>query len=95
MCGKGQIPAPVWAPRPLTPAARTEFELPDKYEFVRALGKGAYGFVCLFKIGAQGDKEVAVKKVGPFRGGMRKRSGAWCHPSGRGPRAFGRRAAAL
>jgi len=40
-----------------------EFELPEKYEFVRALGKGAYGFVCLFKIGSQGDKEVAVKKV--------------------------------
>lgn len=25
------------------------FELPENYEFVRALGKGAYGFVCLFK----------------------------------------------
>eukprot|EP00284_Hemiselmis_tepida_P004370 CAMPEP_0174949402 /NCGR_PEP_ID=MMETSP1355-20121228/91456_1 /TAXON_ID=464990 /ORGANISM="Hemiselmis tepida, Strain CCMP443" /LENGTH=168 /DNA_ID=CAMNT_0016196963 /DNA_START=54 /DNA_END=557 /DNA_ORIENTATION=- len=40
-----------------------EFELPDKYEFVRALGKGAYGFVCLFKIASQGDREVAIKKV--------------------------------
>jgi len=38
------------------------FELPEHYEFVRALGKGAYGFVCLFK-DAKTDNEIAVKKV--------------------------------
>mmetsp|Transcript_15857 Transcript_15857/g.37870 ORF Transcript_15857/g.37870 Transcript_15857/m.37870 type:complete len:416 (-) Transcript_15857:258-1505(-) len=39
-----------------------EFQLPEKYQFERDLGKGAYGFVCCCKL-AGTDTSVAVKKV--------------------------------
>lgn len=41
---------------------RTDFEIDDKYEPIKAVGKGAYGVVCSAKNNATGEK-VAIKKI--------------------------------
>lgn len=41
---------------------RTDFEIDDKYEPVKAIGKGAYGVVCSAKNTESGEK-VAIKKI--------------------------------
>ena len=41
---------------------RTDFEIDDKYEPIKAVGKGAYGVVCSAKNKDTGDN-VAIKKI--------------------------------
>ena len=41
---------------------RTNFEIDEHYEPIKAIGKGAYGVVCSAKNTASGEK-VAVKKI--------------------------------
>ena len=43
----------------------TVFHLKGKYEPLRALGKGAYGFVCAAKR-RRDNKKVAIKRVSPM-----------------------------
>jgi serine/threonine protein kinase len=41
---------------------RTDFEIEDKYEPIKAVGKGAYGVVCSARNKETGEK-VAIKKI--------------------------------
>jgi serine/threonine protein kinase len=41
---------------------RTDFEIDDKYEPIKAVGRGAYGVVCSAKNVITGEK-VAIKKI--------------------------------
>lgn len=41
---------------------RTDFEIDDKYEPIKAVGRGAYGVVCSAKNNVTGEK-VAIKKI--------------------------------
>ena len=41
---------------------RTNFEIDEKYQPIKAVGKGAYGVVCSAKDAATGEK-VAIKKI--------------------------------
>lgn len=41
---------------------RTDFEIDEKYEPIKAVGKGAYGVVCSAKNQENGEK-VAIKKI--------------------------------
>jgi serine/threonine protein kinase len=41
---------------------RTQFEIDEKYQPIKAIGKGAYGVVCSAKNQVTGEK-VAIKKI--------------------------------